>query len=252
MRFQVVDLLGDEFPAPNLGMAEADIILCRNLFIYLDPAAIQAILKKLTACLADGGFLLCAPGELLGQTCTNLVTRVVPEAVIYQKTQQTAMAYRPIDMTARAVVPSLSPARSTLASPTAPIGHEPQGDALAQAWARANRVEITKARKCCEKLQQQTPMNPEIHYLQAVLALAEDQRGRAREALRRVLYLQADFAAAGHAGLPAGPRRPGKTAFHQRVGISWRFNTPGTDRLSAGSIAGLGKPGLGRCSPPRR
>jgi chemotaxis methyl-accepting protein methylase len=40
-----------------------DLVLCRNLFIYLQPRVVEAMLERISAALAPGGFLVVGKAE---------------------------------------------------------------------------------------------------------------------------------------------------------------------------------------------
>lgn len=196
VRFQVLDLADARTPPDHWGLPGADIILCRNLFIYLDDDQISAILARLTDALADGGYLLVGPGELQMQNHPGLTARVYPEAIVYQKS-----AVMPDSPEPPAVPPPLIMAPRVPASAPAPKPHPPSPalampDPLQRAWHLANRGELRQAETLCQTLIDQSPMNAEPHYLRAVLSLAEGKTDLALEELRKVLYLEADFVAA--------------------------------------------------------
>lgn len=194
VRFEQLDIVGEPYPTSQKGMALADIILCRNVFIYLDHAAIQTALQKLTACLNEGGFLLCAPGELQSQTHTDLTLRIFPQALVYQK----------ITAQAEAVMPSVLPMMAVAQAPTAflppqitpPAQSSKPTTELSLAWQLANRGDLVHAQSMCDTLLRTDPLDPHAHYLHAVLLFAQGATALTREALRRVLYLDPTFAVA--------------------------------------------------------
>lgn len=202
VRFEQLDIVGDIYPTGNKGMASADIILCRNVFIYLDHAAIDTALKKLTACLNEGGFLLCAPGELHAHSHPQLKARIYPQALVYQKV---AAQLQPVLRT--------PPSTWAASPPSGPLTWPPsvwratqatrqaaplltQDANLAQAWTLANRGDLVAAFSLCDSLVRQQPLSPHVRYLYAVLQFADGQTDQAREALRQVLYLDPQFAVA--------------------------------------------------------
>ena len=56
--FRRLNLASEDYPAD--GLADLDLVLCRNVFIYLDKAMLPAIVGRLFASLAEGGWLLTA------------------------------------------------------------------------------------------------------------------------------------------------------------------------------------------------
>ena len=196
VRFEQLDIVGGAYPTEYKGMAHADIILCRNVFIYLDDAAIQTALKKITACLNEGGYLLCGPGELHLQAHPQLVPLIFPQALVYQK--KSMVDQKPIAMPLPS--PSIKTDALTKNENTSPTKQsskkiEPLAS-LDQAWVLANRGNIAAANAICRILIRQDHLDPHAHYLQAVLDFAQGLTAQARDALRRVLYLDPAFAVA--------------------------------------------------------
>ena len=85
VRFLPCDLLRDPLPDAGLGLAEMDVILCRNLFIYLDPRAIAAVTHKLAASLATEGVLMTGHGELRTHNPAHLQLEMHPQSLVYRK-----------------------------------------------------------------------------------------------------------------------------------------------------------------------
>ena len=55
--FRVANLLSE----PDAQLHDMDLILCRNVFIYFDPAAVSAVANRLAGGLRAGGYLMTAP-----------------------------------------------------------------------------------------------------------------------------------------------------------------------------------------------
>lgn len=70
---------------PQDNLYSLDLILCRNVFIYFTPDAVATVLNKFCNLLKPGGYLIPGHNELYGHHLGNLVTRVFPESVIYQR-----------------------------------------------------------------------------------------------------------------------------------------------------------------------
>lgn len=83
--FQVLNLINDPFPASNTAFKEMDLILCRNVFIYFDFAAIANVLNKFCHALQPFGYLLTGHAEVVNQNLGLFHTKVFPESVIYQR-----------------------------------------------------------------------------------------------------------------------------------------------------------------------
>ena len=81
-----------EFQERNLAQDDAgfwapgsfDVIFCRNVFIYLRPDAIRAIVQRFERALAPDGFLFLGHAETLRGVPTRFELRHVQEAFFYQ------------------------------------------------------------------------------------------------------------------------------------------------------------------------
>lgn len=71
-----------EFPASLGGM---DLILCRNVMIYLSHTAIEKVFGKLMDSLAEGGYLVTGPSDPLFEGRFNCETLFTTDGVIYRK-----------------------------------------------------------------------------------------------------------------------------------------------------------------------
>jgi chemotaxis protein methyltransferase CheR len=194
VRFEQLDIVGDPYPDANKGMANADIILCRNVFIYLDDAAIQTALTKLVACLNEGGFLLCAPGELHAHAHPHLKARIFAQALVYQKDSTVPHAAWATPTPLAAAIPT--PVRPSIAAAVKPTAQAEFVISLSKAWTLANRGEVAAATEMCDTLIRHQPLDADVRYLYAVLLLASGLTHKARETLRHVLYLDPQFAVA--------------------------------------------------------
>lgn len=68
-----------------------DVVLCRNVLIYMDAPAHEAIIKNLCASLCDGGYLVLGMTESLTQSTRGLLQPYNRELRIYQ------ISRRPLD-----------------------------------------------------------------------------------------------------------------------------------------------------------
>jgi chemotaxis protein methyltransferase CheR len=58
VRFSYLNLNADNYPSILNGTNDQDLILCRNVLIYFDNGRIDSIMKKISACLVETGYLL--------------------------------------------------------------------------------------------------------------------------------------------------------------------------------------------------
>ena len=109
--FQYGNLVSDRFPAAKSPIHDIDLILCRNVFIYFDHAAIAHTLSKFHHTLAADGLLVTGHTELYEQDMRNFQLKIFPESLVYQRRAVAAPA-RP------APRPPLSPPARTAVATT--------------------------------------------------------------------------------------------------------------------------------------
>lgn len=85
VKFQRVNLAKDIFPNPNSDLRDMDLIICRNVFIYFTPSAINGVIEKFYYTLQDRGYLLTGHAELNASQISGFQVHLFPESVIYQK-----------------------------------------------------------------------------------------------------------------------------------------------------------------------
>lgn len=171
--FHTGDLVHDAFPDAASALIDFDLILCRNVFIYLDPAAIDRIVAKFALALTDGGYLVTAHGEMLGHAdASGLNRRMYAQSALFQKAAPSAGVVPP-------AVPALA---SALASPSV--------DSLMQAaWRHADAGMLAAAQRDCAAASMSDALDPRPHYLLAQLAQQRGDVAQAVRLLNKVLYL---------------------------------------------------------------
>ncbi|MBO9999583.1 MAG: hypothetical protein J7641_11350 [Cyanobacteria bacterium SID2] len=85
VQFQPLNLVGHDFPNPEIDLHEIDLILCRNVFIYFDRRSIDLVLQKFYQTLAQGGYLIAAHAELQGRSIQPFHVQLFPQSVVYQR-----------------------------------------------------------------------------------------------------------------------------------------------------------------------
>ena len=206
--FERSDLLLDEAGGGGADAGGFDLILCRNVFIYLTPPAVTHIAGKLVAALSDGGYFVPGHGELLGCVPSGLEALTWPDATLYRR-PGTASTVRPapaVPASAPSVPPRTAPAATSAAGqPPRQRGSAPRPDAgpeaapdevLAQAWRDADRGAAQAARAACERVIAVSPLDPRPYFLLAQLAEERGAIDEARTLLRKVLYLDPGFVVA--------------------------------------------------------
>ncbi|QQE64865.1 hypothetical protein GFS31_15480 [Leptolyngbya sp. BL0902] len=114
--FQYGNLLQDPFPNQASRLYEIDLILCRNVFIYLDEQAISQIIQKFHQTMTPDGYLITGHTELYAQDTTQFHLISFPESIVYQKRAQAQSKGHP----SPAVSSNVNLLLST--SPASPLG----------------------------------------------------------------------------------------------------------------------------------
>ncbi len=228
-----------------MGTPGFDLILCRNVLIYFDPATIRRVAGLLYSSLADDGWLVIGPSDpLLGEFAPFDV--VLDHAgVFYRKRTPTVYvstnplaSLPPTPPAPRAPLPAhrisdpgrppaLAPLEALSAAKAAyssgaftraadllePLGDRADASALrVQAIAKTS---VERAERACSESVKRHPMDGPLHYLHSTLLLALGRDAGALVALRKVLYLDPTLAIAHHLmgslarknNDPAGARR---------------------------------------------
>lgn len=72
VKFVYLNLAEDPFPALHTGTQAIDILLCRNVFIYLEPKIIRRIMSQFAQCLVPDGFLLLGHADFVDDYSNDL------------------------------------------------------------------------------------------------------------------------------------------------------------------------------------
>jgi chemotaxis protein methyltransferase CheR len=208
--FRKGDLVRDRFPDPEAGLADLDLILCRNVFIYLDASAVAAITAKFSETLSEGGYLITAHSELFGHDTAPLRVRMFAQSAVFQKIAQPeietglgqALAGVPVP-TVAALVPALRseplapPAEQRELPAQPPAAPAEDCDRLLQsAWRHADRGMPDAAEQDCRKAIALAALDPRPYYLLAQLAQERGDEMQAKTLLTKVIYLDPSFIAA--------------------------------------------------------
>jgi chemotaxis protein methyltransferase CheR len=214
VRFQAGNLYVDSFPDRLKGIHDFDLILCRNVFIYLHADAVVAILRKFAGCLSQGGYLLTAHTELQGVPLQGFTVRVFPGAVVYQYKGESAgerpemelslpvaatgVAAHSQPQTRQAVRISSapvaqSPAMSDLpGSPAKPMEGEPQEltELLTTARSYANQGQYEEAARTARQALEKDATSGSVYFLLAQIAAHQGQVDEAKAMFRKTIYLE--------------------------------------------------------------
>jgi chemotaxis protein methyltransferase CheR len=85
VRFAPLNLVTDDYPSEAAGTAAVDLLLCRNVLMYLTSAARARVATRLVRCLAPGGWLAVAAAEVPAAEFPDLTVHRFPRAILHQR-----------------------------------------------------------------------------------------------------------------------------------------------------------------------
>jgi chemotaxis protein methyltransferase CheR len=188
-------------------MQRCDIILCRNVLIYLTDEAIKTVENRLFDTLTPGGWLVMGQSETIRFQRERWITHIFSATMLHQKPTTNTPHHHPI--TLHRPVPQHKPP-STYADAVSAMRTEQVEESeriLLELLAKhpntaeahtllaaiyANRQNLDGARQHIHHALRLNPLLADAHYLQAVVLLEEGLDYDAQRALRAALYSQND------------------------------------------------------------
>lgn len=220
---QSVTFVRDNLLAPvSLGSeGPYDLIFCRNLLIYLTPAARQRLLDTLVSVLDPGGRIVAGHAEALDAMDATFVATEERGAFAYALRGRTRGGAQVADAPSppAPVEPKRSSAPSSLPAPPAPISDAPvssgarakqgaprpaaspalpprQAKPLGRAAELADRGELEAAAALCEERLREVGDEAAAHQLLGVIRQAQGDEATAERCFSRALYCDPDRASA--------------------------------------------------------
>ena len=92
VKFAYLNLAEDPFPSVLSETHHMDLILCRNVFIYLAPQVAQCIMAKFADALVDDGLLLLGPSDLVGWSAPDFDYIPGNKTYYFRRQDQAAIA----------------------------------------------------------------------------------------------------------------------------------------------------------------
>lgn len=271
VRFGYLNLAGDPFPSPGPFGPDLDLIVCRNVTIYLSPETTQRIYQRFADALPSDGWLVLGPSDPAPLAHVPFKATYAPGAVLWRpnravdrpapaKPAVNGAGRRDISAPSRPPVPSGHAASRTLArsggTPSsisnipaprlvrpdaAPAG--PSAD-LERARVQLRGGSPGAACEILERLVRLQPLESGAHLLLGLSYLEQGAFEPARESLRRAAFLVPDHALAqfslGRACLVLGdPGRARVALTHARrllAALPDSQPLPDSDGLPAGEL----------------
>lgn len=222
--FAELNLASDPFPGPF------DVIVCRNVLVYLDRGVQRSVVGRFATALASGGWLVTGVTDPVVDEDLGLERVRAPAGFFYRRPGgSSAMGGpRPSRATTRRAAPRRpsrppsAPRRAAQRPGGAPSHAEPPGQprsASGEIRALMNDHELDRAQTRVVQAVEESPLDPEPHYLRALLAL---ERHRPEEAVAAAAAASslAPRLAAVHVVLGQAQRAAGRP---EKALRSWRW-----------------------------
>jgi chemotaxis protein methyltransferase CheR len=125
--FESLNLALDAYPSYATGTCGIDLILCRNVLIYLDPETVRAVARRLLAALAEGGWLVVASSDPPLADLAPFEVVVAEQGLFYRRPAETAAVAAPVWAVpsgegSATTSPPPGPAEPTPSKATGPLG----------------------------------------------------------------------------------------------------------------------------------
>ena len=226
--FDTLNLAEDAFPSLLNNTNAMDLILCRNVMIYLAPPQIERLVEKFGRCLCDDASLLVGAAETAFVRSDALRPICYPGIVAFQKNCSLPMA--PAGATRRMETPAPPHAvGDPFVEATALYDRGRYADAIltlepisagSKAWpekfalmarACANQGKLAEGLELSERAIEAERMNPSYHYLRGSILLEMADLSGAAACFKRAVFLDLRFVMA-HFAMAHLARRQGQTA----------------------------------------
>lgn len=258
--FRPLNLADDAYPSAASGIWGMDLVLCRNVLIYLDPGTVARVARRLLNSLSQEGWLfLGASDPPLSDLvpCEVVVTgagvayrragrSTVGTAVFAPGAEAASVSAPPAVEAPRASLPRALPEETAQGSP--PPAERDDADAdlcIARVRVLANQGRLADAGRACAAALDRHRTSAELAYLHSVLLAEAGLNREAAQAARRALYLDRGLAVA-HLSLGAaltrlgdaeGARRALRNADDLLSSLSPAEVVPASDGELAGRLA---------------
>jgi chemotaxis protein methyltransferase CheR len=198
VNFALLNLVGAA--RPMVATHEMDLILCRNVLIYFNEATVRAVVARLHANLSEGGWLFVGHAEASPEFFGRFVVHNFGESIAFRKGVVAAAAtvgLPEVPVLENAVTARPVPRPAPREEPAVVVTAESDYQA---ACDHADRMEWSEARRLIERALAQDALSARCHYVHGMILQEQGDGEAALAALRRCVFLDADFVL-GHVAL---------------------------------------------------
>lgn len=226
VEFRWLNLAENAYPSPASGIANLDLIVCRNVLIYFDFQIAREVMERLAACLRPGGWLILGPSDPPVEANPDLEPVITTDGVYYRRREAVGRIPKETNVPALPAAfdtrwepqpPPVEPPVSVNQSPANPLGlveaafargdwhevatlaHDLPKDLVAcglRIRALSNAGKPREAAAAAEQAMADHPLSPELHVVTALVYLTLKRPRDAERLLRRALYLDSSMAMA--------------------------------------------------------
>jgi chemotaxis protein methyltransferase CheR len=222
VEFRRLNLADDEYSASGSDIREMDIVLCRNVLIYLDEETVVHVARRLLDSLSDQGWLFLGASDPPLQSLVRCEVKVTEAGVAYRKLHpagrpspgsaaepnvregdRSGGSHRPEPAPRawsrpaerrgmeRVRASATEPPRSAASRKRAPgrVRADDLAATIAHVRALANRGDLIEAERVCAAAIQRNQTSAELAGLLSILYAETGRSREAAEAARRALYL---------------------------------------------------------------
>jgi chemotaxis protein methyltransferase CheR len=185
VQFRHLNLLEDSYPR------EVDLIICRNVFIYMKQDTVSKIISKFADSLSMGGCLLTGHAEYYSNLPSSLKSELYSGYLVYKKTKS-SIPNSSLESKKPSSSLSFESKKNTdfnLTKTTSPETNFTIEDALGLIESR----EFQKARSILEKIIEKTSIEYLPYFHIAKLYELEGKTDKAMDCYKKVLYLKPEF-----------------------------------------------------------
>jgi len=207
VRFETHNL-NDENAYPPAGMQSFEMIVCRNVLIYMSQQARIKIINNLARLISPGGILILGHGEAAGIDVHELLVERHDAGVVYRRPlipivrpPAARVAHVPAKPMKRIAAPKARPVERRKAAAIEAKVAKPQPapapatyrEFVAVAIVRAREGKLDAAEKAALSAINADSLEPEAHVLLAAFMMARGALQDAEKELRRALFLDPVF-----------------------------------------------------------
>lgn len=277
VEFRAHNLAGAADGAVGYGVGPMDLIMCRNVLIYLDGATVARVARGLLDSLSEDGCLLLGASDPMIGHVVRCDVEVTEAGLLYRKLRTgrghvvAPPAIRPDPVAPSLAAPAAAPpaptsvdrraqldrcyaerdyvASETLARELMAAGDGSPAVEIALVRSLANRGALVEAGRACAAALDAHQTNAELAYLHGVLLAQGGMMAESAEAFRRALYLDRTLIVAhlamgdalARVGEPAGARRAFRSATRLLAELPLDAAVPASDGQPTARLAEMAR-----------